>query len=132
MMDNVHIPNEGSEISLWNINMPDGSMRKVQGSVGEIWVASVVHGKYMDVIPSGDASGSSSTFYCDYFMFNGGRSRIVCRGCNHASAAGGVSFLDAICDSSSAWAHVGSRLAFRGRIVKANSVAVFKAIIEVA
>ena len=132
MMDNVHIPNEGSEISLWNINMPDGSTRKVQGAVGEVWIASVVHGKYMDVIPSGDASGSSSTFYCDYFMFNGGRSRIVCRGCNHASAAGGVSFLDAISDSSGAWTHVGSRLAFRGRIVKANSVAVFKAIIEVS
>ena len=58
--------------------------------------------------------------------------RVVYRGCDNASANGGVSFASANSDASDTYAYVGSRLAFRGKIVRAQSVAAYKAIREVA
>lgn len=104
----------------------------MQGATTGLWITAVVHGKYMDIIPAGGASGSSSTFYCDRFEFSGAASRVVCRGYNCAYAAGGVSYSYAYNGASDSSSYVGSRLAFRGRLVKAKSVAIFKAITEVA
>ena len=59
-------------------------------------------------------------------------SRVVYRGYNNAVANGGVVGAYANSDASNAHAHVGSRLAFHGKIVWAQSVSAFKAIIEVA
>ena len=58
--------------------------------------------------------------------------RVVYRGYNNANANGGVSNANANNDASSAYSYVGSRLAFRGKIVRAQSVAAYKAIVEVA
>lgn len=132
MMDKVGVPNGSGEQGVWYIEMPDGSTRKVQGATTGLWITAVVHGKYMDIIPAGGASGSSSTFYCDRFEFSGAASRVVFRGYYSASANGGVAYSDAFYDASGSWSSVGSRLAFRGRLVKAKSVATFKAITEVA
>ena len=57
---------------------------------------------------------------------------MVYRGCSNAYADGGVSGASALYDASYASAGVGSRLAFRGKIVKAQSVAAYKALDEVA
>lgn len=54
------------------------------------------------------------------------------RGCYNAYASGGVSNAYANYDASNTSAVVGSRLAFRGKIVRAQSVAAYKAIREVA
>ena len=58
--------------------------------------------------------------------------RVVYRGYNNANANGGVSFANATNDASNTNTNVGSRLAFRGNLVRAQSVAAYKAIIEVA
>ena len=58
--------------------------------------------------------------------------RVVFRGYNNANANGGVSNANANNDASNANSNVGSRLAFRGKIVRAQSVAAYKAIVEVA
>lgn len=58
--------------------------------------------------------------------------RVVYRGYNNANANGGVSNANAGGDASYADASVGSRLAFRGIIVKAQSVEAYKALLEVA
>ena len=58
--------------------------------------------------------------------------RVVYRGYNSANAYGGVSVANAHYDASSAYTYVGSRLAFRGKIVRAASVAAYKALVEVA
>ncbi|WP_205068261.1 hypothetical protein, partial [Bacteroides uniformis] len=58
--------------------------------------------------------------------------RVVYRGCSYANASGGVSNARASYDASYTYAYVGSRLAFRGKIVRAQSVAAYKAIREVA
>ena len=58
--------------------------------------------------------------------------RVVYRGNNNANANGGVSYANANNDASNTNANVGSRLAFRGKLVRAQSVAAFKALAEVA
>ncbi|MFK2219617.1 hypothetical protein ACIXKT_12110 [Bacteroides fragilis] len=133
MMDGVDVPNDSGNVGKWRIWMPDGTVRMVpgKGSSGQ-WTAGVAHGRYMDVVPVGTLSGSSSTYYGDVYWFSGAALRVVYRGCGNAYAYGGVSNAYASYDASYTGASVGSRLAFRGKIVRAQSVAAYKAIREVA
>ena len=96
------------------------------------WTTAVAHGFYMAVVPVGTSAGSSSTHYCDIYWINTSIGRVVYRGYHNAYANGGVSFANATTDASSTFTFVGSRLAFRGNLVRAQSVAAYKAIIEVA
>ena len=50
----------------------------------------------------------------------------------YADPSGGVSMSNAHSDSSNTYTAIGSRLAFRGRLVRASSAVAFKAISEVA
>ena len=86
----------------------------------------------MDMVPVGNLNGSSSTYYTDMYWISTATVRVVYRGYSNASANGGVSSAYASYDASYAYAYVGSRLAFRGKIVRAQSVAAYKAIREVA
>ena len=121
MMDGVDVPNDSGNVGKWRIFMPDGSVRMVKGMTSSTWITAVAHGRYMDVIPVGHVAGSSSTSYSDYYWFSGGSSRVVYRGSNYAHPYCGVSYTN-----------VGSRPAFRGRIVRAQSVAAYKSVSEVA
>ena len=112
--------------------MPDGSVRMVKGMTSSTWITAVAHGRYMDVIPVGNVAGSSSTSYSDYYWFSGGSSRVVYRGGYNADPNCGVSYTNALNDASASHTYVGSRLAFRGKIVKAQSVAAYKSVSEVA
>ena len=133
MMDRVDIPNTSGNVGKWRIWMPDGTIMMVKGTTnGDSWITAVAHGKWMAVVPVGAVSGSSSTYYSDKYWFSSASGRVVYRGCSGASANGGVSNAGASYDASSAVAYVGSRLAFRGKIVRAQSVAAYKAIVEVA
>ncbi|MBV4016946.1 hypothetical protein KSY83_21095, partial [Phocaeicola vulgatus] len=109
----------------------DGSIRMVQGKKDSgQWITGVAHGKYMDMIPVGNLNGSSSTYYTDMYWISTATVRVVYRGYNYASASGGVSNANASYDASHTGASIGSRLAFRGKIVRAQSVAAYKAIRE--
>ncbi|MEO3185910.1 hypothetical protein ABHC72_20795, partial [Parabacteroides distasonis] len=77
-------------------------------------------------------NGSSSTYYCDKYYISTAASRVVFRGCSGANAVGGVSCASANSDASYSYSDIGSRLAFRGRIVKAESVEAYKALSEKA
>ena len=133
MMDRVDIPNTSGNVGKWRIWMPDGTIMMVKGTTnGDSWITAVAHGKWMAVVPVGTVSGSSSTYYSDKYWFSSASGRVVYRGCYNAYAYGGVSSAGASFDASYAYAGVGSRLAFRGKIVMAQSVAAYKAIVEVA
>lgn len=133
MMDRVDIPNTSGNVGKWRIWMPDGTIMMVKGTTnGDSWITAVAHGKWMAVVPVGAVSGSSSTYYSDKYWFSSASGRVVYRGCVDAHADGGVSHANASNDASYANSHVGSRLAFRGKIVRAQSVAAYKAIVEVA
>ena len=133
MMDRVDIPNTSGNVGKWRIWMPDGTIMMVKGTTnGDSWITAVAHGKWMAVVPVGAVSGSSSTYYSDKYWFSSASGRVVYRGYSYASASGGVSRAGALHVASSAYSYVGSRLAFRGKIVRAKSVAAYKAIVEVA
>ncbi len=133
MMDGVDMPNDSGNSGKWRIWMPDGTTRLVKGKTSsDTWITGVAHGKHMDIVPVGTFNGSSSTYYCDKYYISTAAGRVVYRGRDNAHASGGVSYAYAHYDSSYTDADVGSRLAFRGKIVKAASVAAYKAIIEVA
>lgn len=133
MMDGVDLPNDSGNQGKWRIWMPDGTTRMVKGKTSsDQWITGVAHGKYMDIVPVGTANGSSSTYYCDKYYVSTAASRVVYRGYYSAYPNGGVSMSNASYDSSSASTGIGSRLAFRGRLVKAESVEAYKALSEIA
>ena len=86
----------------------------------------------MDMVPTGNFAGTSSTHFTDIYYISTSTGRVVYRGSYSAYAGGGVSCANANYDASYSYAYVGSRLAFRGLIVKAQSVAAYKALREVA
>lgn len=133
MMDCVDMPNTSGNAGKWRVWLPDGTTMMIKGTTNsDWWITAVAHGKYMAVVPVGSVNGSSSTYYSDKYWISTAAGRVVYRGCSHAHAHGGVSYASASDDASYANASVGSRLAFRGKIVRAESVAAYKAISEVA
>ena len=114
----------------WFITMPDGTERIVQGITvynADIYPTHMVWGRYMDLIAAKEG-GSTSSHWFDRFYVGTGLSRVVYRSSYGANALGGVSCASAYSDSSSTYANIGVRLAFRGIIRWAGSVAAFKAI----
>ena len=133
MMDCVDMPNTSGNAGKWRVWLPDGTTMMIKGTTNsDWWITAVAHGKYMAVVPVGSVNGSSSTYYSDKYWISTAVGRVVYRGCYSAYASGGVSNASASSDASHANANVGSRLAFRGKIVRAESVAAYKAISEVA
>ena len=133
MLDCVDVPNSSGKEAHYRIWMPDGSIRWVPcTTASNTWITEVVHGLYMDMVPAAASGGSSSTYYCDSVWYSGATGRVVYRGNYDAYAYGGVSYANANYDASNASTNVGSRLAFRGNLVKAQSVTAYKAIVEVA
>ena len=114
----------------WFITMPDGTERVVQGITvynADIYPTHMVWGRYMDLIAAKEG-GSTSSHWFDRFYVGTGLSRVVARSYHSAFALGGVSCASAGSDSSYTNASIGVRLAFRGIIRWAGSVAAFKAI----
>ena len=133
MMDGVDLPNTSGNEGKWRIWMPDGSTIMIKGTTNSgNWITAVAHGRLMAVVPVGSMNGSSSTYYSDMYWISTSTGRVVYRGCSDADAYGGVSNAHAIYGASNANAHVGSRLAFRGKLVRAQSVVAYKALSEAA
>ena len=133
MMDGVDLPNTSGNEGKWRIWMPDGSTIMIKGTTNSgNWITAVAHGRLMAVVPVGSMNGSSSTYYSDMYWISTSTGRVVYRGCNYAYANGGVSYAIAYYDASNANTNVGSRLAFRGKLVRAQSVVAYKALSEAA
>ena len=133
MMDGVDLPNTSGNEGKWRIWMPDGSTMMIKGTTNSgNWITAVAHGRLMAVVPVGSMNGSSSTYYSDMYWISTSTGRVVYRGCSYAYANGGVSNANADYDASNANTNVGSRLAFRGKLVRAQSVVAYKALSEAA
>ena len=133
MMDGVDLPNTSGNEGKWRIWMPDGSTIMIKGTTNSgNWITAVAHGRLMAVVPVGSMNGSSSTYYSDMYWISTSTVRVVYRGYNNAYAYGGVSNAYANNDASYASTYVGSRLAFRGKLVRAQSVVAYKALSEAA
>ena len=113
--------------------MPNGTERYIKVSnFNGLWIANIYNGKFGDVIAIGSSKGSASTYYCDQIYISNAANRVLYRGGSNANAGAGVACTHAFYDASSAYTYIGSRLAFRGAIVKAASVASYKAATEVS
>ena len=123
--------NEGAVDYSMHITMPDSSIRKLKGETigGDRYPMNVVNGRHMDVWVA-RAGGSTSSYYFDNNYVSSASNRVVFRSNYYAYASGGVACAHASYGSSYALTNIGSRLAFRGKIVIAKSVAAFKAIVE--
>jgi len=87
MMDGVDLPNDSGNAGKWRIWMPDGTTRMVKGTTSSgNWITAVAHGKWMDVLPVGSVSGSSSTHYADVYWISTSAGRVVYRGYHNANA----------------------------------------------
>lgn len=85
------------------------------------WIKAVAQGKYGDVVPTAHG-GSETTYYSDYSWFNPTVNRIFLRsGYSGDDSRCGVFAAYARSTSSDAWATVGARLAFYGKIVVVDS-----------
>lgn len=111
----------------WSSPMADGTTRSINGlrSTGSLWPKSVIGGRYMDTLIAGTGA-SSTTYYCDECNQSASKGRVVYRSSNNANAYGGVSYAYAYNDAAGVNVSIGSRLAFRGAIVWAESVAAFQ------
>lgn len=133
MMDGVDLPNTSGNEGKWRIWMPDGSTIMIKGTTNSgNWITAVAHGRLMAVVPVGSMNGSSSTYHSDMYWISTATGRVVYRGYFYAYAFGGGSNANANSGASNAYTYVGSRLAFRGKLVRAQSVAAYKALSEAA
>ena len=112
----------------WEITEPDGTVRK-PGKAGSSsnYITKMMFGDCCDLIPTA-ASGSGTTGFCDYYYQSSSSSRVVRRSYSVADTSGGVAYVDVNRDSSYTGSNSGSRLAFRGQCVEAESVATFKSL----
>lgn len=133
MMDNCDIPNDAKHQYMVRIFMPDSTERYIKVSnFNGLWIANIYNGKFGDVIAIGSSTGSASTYYCDQIYISNSANCVLYRGGRNANAYAGVACASANNDASGAFTHIGSRLAFRGKVVKAASVASYKAATEVS
>ena len=112
----------------WEITEPDGTVRKPgSGGTSSNYISKMMFGDCCDLIPTA-ANGSSTTGFCDYYYQSSSSSRVVLRSSYSSVSDGGVASVYAGNDSSDAGSVSGSRLAFRGQCVEAESVASFKSL----
>lgn len=112
----------------WEITEPDGTVRKPgTGGSSSNYISKMLFGDCCDLIPTA-TSGSSTTGFCDYYYQSSSSARVVLRSYVISDADGGVAFVNANADSSVTGSYFGSRLAFRGQCVEAESVATFKSL----
>ena len=112
----------------WEITEPDGTVRK-PGKAGSSsnYITKMMFGDCCDLIPTA-ASGSETTGFCDYYYGSSSSARVVLRSDSYSNTSGGVACVNANYDSSDTNSSYGSRLAFRGQCVEAESVASFKSL----
>lgn len=115
----------------WEVTEDDGSERMAgTGPTTNGWISKLLFGERIDLIPQ-EVSGSSTSGFCDYYYGYPSSSRVVRRSNGYSSPNGGVAFAYADGVASGAYSGYASRLAFRGVLVEAESVAAFKAAVAI-
>ena len=113
----------------WKITEPDGTVRTPGYALkpSNAWIGKLMFKANCDLIPT-DSGGSETTGFCDYYYGSSSTARVVRRSYNSSGTDGGVAYVNARYDSSVTDSAFGSRLAFRGQCVEAESVATFKSL----
>ena len=122
-VDNVDVQDR-----VWTVKDLAGTSQRtgMTGGSSNGYITKLLLSENLDLIPTAASGGSDTTYYCDYYYQNTG-SRVVARSHPDANTSGGVAYVSAYYDSSVAYGFIGSRLAFKGEIEIAQSVAAYKA-----
>lgn len=113
---------------VWKVTEPDGTVR-TPGKAGSVstYITKMLFGDQCDLIPL-ESKGTETTGFCDFGYTMSTSARVARRSGNNENTYGGVACVDTGGDSSSPNSYHGSRLAFRGQCVEAESVEVFKSL----
>lgn len=113
---------------VWKVTEPDGTVR-TPGKAGSVstYITKMLFGDQCDLIPL-ESKGTETTGFCDYGYTTSSSTRVVLRSSSYSDTFGGVAYVNAHYDSSYTYSSFGSRLAFRGQCVEAESVASFKSL----
>lgn len=115
---------------VWTITNPDGTQRTVNAGTSDGWITHIKgeESEIFDVIPT-QTGGRDTTYYSDYYwQTSSSDDRVLYRSHDSWNTSGGVSCTYASYSPSHTDAHIGSRLAFRGKIRVIESVSEFKAL----
>lgn len=122
-VDNVVV-----DARVWKVTESDGTVRNAgTGYSSNGYASKMIIGDNFDLICKA-INGSDTTGYCDYYYQSPTSDRVVLRSAHGSNSHGGVSIADADSSSSNTGTIIGSRLAFRGVCVEAESVEAFKAL----
>lgn len=115
--------------SVWSITDPDGTKRTVNGHTSGGWITNVAAeaGPYFDMVPVG-TGGSETTHYSDYHSHSSSGPFCLLRSHYGTYTNGGPACAYANSAASHTSTNIAGRLAFRGVIREASSVAAFKAL----
>lgn len=113
-VDNV-VVNPTAKDGLWQITEDNGDVRDVLGAIiNDSYMAKIVVGEYLDVIPSSAETASESTGYCDYADTDVNIGGVQLRSGASAYPFNGIAYNDAIYNSTQTDNRGSSRLAYRG------------------
>lgn len=114
---------------VWTITDPDGAVRKVTALSSYGWIKSLAaeNGVYFDIVPT-NVGGSETTYYSDHYSSRSGGPFCLLRSYYSNHSGGGVAYTDVYDDGSDISFSTGTRLAFRGKIIKTSSISVFEAL----
>ena len=121
-VDNVSINNH-----VWTITDDDASTRDVQGGSVSGWISKVYVEENLDMVPIA-AGASDPTGFCDYYFQYSGNGHVWIRSNFGSNTNGGVAYAS-IMPPSIEGSNVGSRLAFRGEIVKYETSSEYKKVV---
>ncbi len=125
-VDNVIVNSNNT----YTVTNGDSTRNTVPACKADGYISELAFGEHLDII-STQIHGSTATGYCDYVYNDSSASmRAVARSYGGAYVNGGVAYVSSNYALSSALAPYGSRLAFSGTIVTAESVASFQALPE--
>ena len=121
-VDNVSINN-----NVWTITEDDGSTRNVQAYESNGYILKVSVGENLDMVPTA-VDATNSIGFCDLYGQSSRNAIVLTRSYFDSLLEGGVACVNAVYDASSSYAHIGSRLAFRGDIIVEDDVQAFRSI----
>lgn len=99
---------------------PEGQYRQIERPASNGYISKETLGEYFDLFPT-EVGGGSTSYWCDYFYQDRASGQLVLWGGNaRAGALCGLAFAYSYTAFSSAYAHVGARLAYYGELEFCN------------
>ena len=117
--------------NVWSVTEDDGSVRTISAGTNSGWITKISIGEHLDITPV-EVGDSSTAGLCDYYdtAFDNNLG-IQIGGSATIDANAGFAYVASYASVGYAAAAIGSRLAFRGNIIKETDTTTFKSLIPI-